>query len=366
MVNSRLPVSRKIKKRAAQTARKQKAREEHFRLLEFIKAKENPILSPNPENGWEAWQTFNPGVILLDDKIHFIYRAIGEDYISRFGYASSQDGFIIDERLPYPVFEHISTGYVYNYFSLASGGSFGGCEDPRITRVKDEDRLYMTYTACDQGLGLGLTSIGVDDFIQKKWNWKRPILISPPGEIHKNWVIFPEKINNKYAILHSITPEICVEYRDSMEFGQGECIQSNYKSYYRGKECWDTFWRGAGAPPIKTKFGWLLFYHAIDRRDPGKYKVGALLLDLNDPTKILYNSQKAVLEPEKDYENNGFKPGIVYVSGAVVKNGELMVYYGASDSYISVAFADLEEFINGLVNKTEPKLKAKALKKKKS
>lgn len=363
MASVRLVGRRKVKKKTVQTAKKQKNREDYFRLLEFIKAKENPILSPNPENGWEAWQTFNPGVIILDNKIHFIYRAIGEDYISRFGYASSQDGFTIDERLPYPVFEHILTGYIFNYFSYASGGSFGGCEDPRITQVKGEDKLYMTYTACDQGLRLGLTSIKVDDFIQKKWNWKRPVLISPPGEIHKNWVIFPEKINNKFAILHSITPEIGIEYRDSMEFGQGEYIQSNHKSCYRGKECWDTFRRGAGAPPIKTKYGWLLFYHAVDRKDPGKYKVGALLLDLNDPAKILYNSQKAVLEPEKDYENNGFKPGIVYVSGAVVKNGTLMVYYGASDSYISVAYANFEEFINGLVNKTKPKLKAKTLKK---
>ena len=179
MASVRLVGRRKVKKKTVQTAKKQKNREDYFRLLEFIKAKENPILSPNPENGWEAWQTFNPGVIILDNKIHFIYRAIGEDYISRFGYASSQDGFTIDERLPYPVFEHILTGYIFNYFSYASGGSFGGCEDPRITQVKGEDKLYMTYTACDQGLRLGLTSIKVDDFIQKKWNWKRPVLISP-------------------------------------------------------------------------------------------------------------------------------------------------------------------------------------------
>lgn len=172
-------------------------------------------------------------------------------------------------------------------------------------------------------------------------------------------------MNSKYAILHSINPHIAIAYRDSLEFQEGEYIQSFYSSDSRRKNCWDSWLRGAGAPPIKTAKGWLLFYHAIDESDPCKYKVGAMLLDLNDPTKILHRSQEPVLEPEQDYENNGFKAGIVYVSGAVIKNGELLVYYGASDSYIGVAHAKLEDFIEALTKEAKPKLKAKTLKNKK-
>lgn len=328
----------------------------------LVRSEQNPIISPRPENGWEAWQTFNPGVILLNDKVHFLYRAIGEDGISRLGYAVSSDGFTIDEQLPYPVYEHKTKERVFNIYSYFSGGSFGGSEDPRLVRVDEEDFLYMTYTACDNGLRVGLTSIKVDDFLNKKWQWKSPVLISPPDEVHKNWLIFPEKINGQYAILHSIRPNIQIDYRDSLEFDDNDYINSCHGGGPQ-KRCWDKWLRGAGAPPIKTKDGWLLFYHAMDN-DWSKYKVGAMLLDLKDPTKILYRAKEPVLEPKESYENNGCKPGIVYVSGAVVKDGNLLVYYGCSDSYVGIAYANLNEFLEALKKETKPKLKLKTLKKK--
>ncbi len=324
---------------------------------------ENPVISPDIKNDWESWQTFNPGVILLKDKVHFIYRAIGEDGISRLGYAVSDDGFKIDERLSYSIYEHRITHPSFNYYSFASGGSYGGSEDPRVVRVGEEDVLYMIYTACDEGLRVALTSIKIKDFLEKKWKWKPVTLISPPGEVHKNWVIFPEKIRGQYVILHSITPKVTVSYVDNLEFGDGEYISSFHDSQTR-KSCWDTWVRGVGPPPIKTEKGWLLFYHAIDKRDPGKYKVGAMLLDLNDPTKILHRSKEPILEPKEQYENNGFKAGIVYASGAVVKDRKIFVYYGSADSFVSVAYADFEEFLNALEKEIKPKLKRKVIKKK--
>ncbi len=371
---------RQSRKRATPKQKRKKSN------VELVKFTENPIILPKKENGWEAWQTFNPGVILLNDKIRFLYRAIGEDGISRLGYAASEDGFHIDERLPYPVYEHktphqnpalqqveygtgeFGAGQVknpsFNIFSYFSGGSFGGAEDPRIVQVNKEDVLYMTYTACDSGLGVALTSIKVNDFLNKNWKWKPPKLISKPGEFHKNWVIFPEKIKGQYVILHSISPEISIAFRDTLEFKEGEFIESYYDGDFRRKNCWDNWVRGAGASPLKTGAGWLLFYQAMDESDPGKYKVGVMLLDLYEPTKILHRSQEPVLEPEEDYENNGFKAGVVYVTGAVVKSGELLVYYGAADSYIGVAHANLEEFLKVLAKEAKPKLKTKPLKKK--
>lgn len=329
-------------------------------LKKFI---ENPIILPKKENGWETWQTFNPGVILLEDKVHFLYRAIGQDGISRLGYAASGDGFRIDQRLPYPVYEQHTKNPSFAIFSYFSGGSFGGVEDPRIVRIKGEDRLYMTYTICENGLSVALTSIRLKDFLDKNWKWKSSKLISKPGQVHKNWVIFPEKIRGKYAILHSINPKIRIAYRDTLDFKENEYIESYYTSACR-KNCWDTYIRGVGPPPIKTKDGWLLFYHAIDESDPGKYKVGAMLLDLSDPTHILHRFPQPILEPEEQYENNGFKTGVVYVCGAVVKKKELLVYYGASDSFVGVAHATIEEFLHSLKKQTKPKLKTRALREK--
>jgi predicted GH43/DUF377 family glycosyl hydrolase len=313
--------------------------------------RENPIISPREGSWWESHQTFNPGAVLLEDKVHILYRAIGDDGISRFGYAVSREGFKIEERLEYPVYQHSVTSPEFNIYSYSSGGSFGGSEDPRIVRVDNEEVLYMTYTACDEGLRVGLTSIKVKDFLARKWEWSPPRLISPPGEIHKNWVIFPEKIKGKYAILHSLTPQISISYLDSLDFKPGSYLTS----YHNGgngigrEKYWDSVIRGAGPPPIKTKLGWLLFYHAIDLCEPYKYKIGALLVNLEDPRSVIRCSVAPILEPATVYEHSGFKPGVVYLSGAVVKDGELLLYYGASDSYVCVASCGLEEFLVTLI-----------------
>jgi predicted GH43/DUF377 family glycosyl hydrolase len=93
--------------------------------------------------------------------------------------------------------------------------------------------------------------------------------------------------------------------------------------------------------------GWLLLYHANDKRDPGKYKLGAMLLDLNDPTKVLYRANAPLLGPEEWYENDG-KPGVVYTCGAVIVNDNLIVYYGGGDKHIAVARANIQEFLKAL------------------
>lgn len=345
---------------ARKTAGKSAVNKKSVRKLPFKKFIDNPIIAPRQENKWEAWQTFNPGAVQIDGKIHFLYRAIGNDGLSRFGYAASDDGFTVNERLPYPVYEHRSPAGPFISFSFASGGSVGGCEDPRVVKVKGEDTLYMTYTACDAGLRVGLTSIKLNDFLKKKWRWFPPVLISPPGETHKNWVIFPEKIKGKYAILHSISPEIQVAYFNELKFKPGQYIKSSHNGVYR-KNCWDSWMRGAGPPPVKTKYGWLIFYHAINERDPGKYKIGAMLLDLYDPSKVICRLKEPILEPDEAYENNGFKSGVIYASGAVVKNKTLFLYYGASDNYVCVAYAGFDEFVESLRKEVKPKLRRKII-----
>lgn len=312
----------------------------------------NPILTPKAENYWEYDSTFNPAAVHLEDKIHLIYRAIGANGVSVFGYASSKDGFAVSERLEKPAFAAMDfSKYSKNDQALhpskyVSGGSWIGCEDPRITRI--EDRIYMTYTSFDgwNPPGVAITWISVKDFLRKKWTWKRPILISKPGEIQKNWMLFPEKINGKYAILHSITPQIAIEYVDDFE-KEGFFIES-VKKPGKDEHRWDNYVRGAGSPPIRTEHGWLVLYHAMDKKDPNRYKVGAMILDYKNPTKILYRSSCPILEPDMHYENEGAKAGVVYVCGAVIKDGTLFVYYGGADSVVCVATADIREFLKDL------------------
>lgn len=324
-----------------------KDKKHNINSLNLIKFSENPIISAKKENDWESCQVFNPGAILLEDKVHILYRAIGQDGISRFGYAASNNGFKINKRLPQPIYEHsLINNSTFNMFSFASGGSIGGCEDPRLVRVGQEDVIYLTYTACDQGLRMGLTSIKIKDFLNKKWRWKAPVLISPPGQVHKNWVIFPEKINGQYAILHSLNPQISIDFFDDLEFDGRTYIKSFYSPEPRGDHWnWESRIRGVGPPPLKTKKGWLIFYHAEDRFDSGKYKIGALLLDLKEPTKILAKSKGPILEPIENYENEGFKSGIIYATGAIIRNNNLLIYYGGADSYVCVAWTDLEKFL---------------------
>jgi beta-1,2-mannobiose phosphorylase / 1,2-beta-oligomannan phosphorylase len=337
--------------------------EREGRLHQLERHESNPIIEPRENVFWEMKATFNPGAVYADKRVHLLYRAIGSTDMSVLGYASTADGVTINERLLMPAFEpkarqsKITVPAEIPYQIYSSGGGWnGGCEDPRVTLIND--RIYLMYTAFD-GWGsvrIALSTIALEDFLQKKWQWKEPALISPPGEIHKNWVLFPEKINGKFAILHSISPTILIDYFDSLDdFNDEQWIRSHYNRAAR-TDGWDSWIRGAGPPPIKTKLGWLLLYHAMDVRDPNRYKLGAMVLDEDDPTKILYRSRVPILEPDADYENNGFKAGVVYSCGAVVKDNELYVYYGGGDSVTCVAMANLDKFLDELRKHGTPKL----------
>jgi len=326
--------------------------------IKLKKLAHNPIIKPSSYS-WESKATFNPTAFEHDGIIHIIYRAVGEDDSSVLGYAYTQDGLNIDGRPTYHVYKRF-----FNYNEnlpkidyISGGGWSGGCEDPRVVLI--DDTVYMIFTAFD-GWGsvrLALTSIKLEDFKKKKWNWKKAVMISPPGEINKNWVLFPERINGKFAIIHSFYPNILVDYFDSLdEFDGKKFIKSNNTRPVDLSRSWDSWFRGIGPSPIKTKEGWLVLYHAMDHKNPDRYRMGAILLDLNDPTKILYRSKSPILEPEEDYENNGHKWGVVYSCGAVVKNGELIVYYGGADKFVCVASMKLSELIDDLKKDKEFKL----------
>ena len=289
----------------------------------MARCEENPILYPLKENTWESKYIFNCAMVELDKKIHYVYRAMGEDLVSRLGYASSPDGYKIIERLNYPI--------LFPSNSLEKRG----CEDPRITLI--DNTLYMTYTAFSDIPQIAITSISVDDFLEKRWRWSDriyPFLATT----NKNAVIFPQKIDGNFIMLHRIEPNIYIAYsRDLREWTGSKTLVAPRKGM------WDSLKIGAAGPPIEIDEGWLQIYHGVDQDIT--YRLGALVLDRDNPEKILYRTDLPILEPIEEYECLGFVPNVVFSCGAVLKKGKLIISYGCADSVIGVSTFQMDEII---------------------
>ena len=202
---------------------------------------------------------------------------------------------------------------------------------------------------------MAFTSLSLPDFCKRNWKWEKPVFISPPNEIHKNWVLFPEKINGRYAILHSISPTVLVDYVDDLkEFDGTKFINSYYYARSGRKEEWDNWVRGAGPTPIKTKHGWLVLYSHIQNyfAPPAVFGIEAFLLDLKDPSKIIARTDGPLLFSHAEYyEKYGAVPNIIFPSGAFSRDGKLHLYYGAADTVCALATGKMDELVKELMLK---------------
>ena len=113
-----------------------------------------------------------------------------------------------------------------------------------------------------------------------------------------------------------------------------------------GETNWEVQRIGGGTPPIKTEKGWLMFYHGVDKN--GTYRVGIVLLDLNNPEIILKRTKDYIMEPDQDYEKSGIYDGCVFPTAAVLKDGVIYMYYGCADEYVSVATCKLKDVLDYL------------------
>jgi len=146
-------------------------------------------------------------------------------------------------------------------------------------------------------LRTAISSIPINDFLNRNWDkWAKPKLISAPGMVNKSAVLFPEKVNGKYAMLHRVYPNILIDYLDDLNF-------DNYlKGHYfipPRRKFWDSKKVGAGAPPMKTKDGWLLIYQSVGHQDPSRYKIGAMMLDKDKPNNVLYRTKNPIVSPDE-------------------------------------------------------------------
>ncbi len=307
-------------------------------LVKFKRAKENPIIVPNKERLWETKATFNPAAFYEKGKVHIIYRAMAEDNTSVLGYATSSDGINIDYKSAEPVYAPRE-----DFEKKRNPGGNSGCEDPRITKIGDT--LYMCYTAFNgkNPPRIALTSIPLKKFLKKEWDWKRPVLISPPEFNNKDACIFPETVGKKYLIFHRIGDDIDIALVPNLHF-DGSTWLEEIRWLKPRKGFWDSKKIGIAAPPIKTRKGWILFYHGVSEED-GMYRIGAVLLNLKNPTRIIGRTDYPLLEPETLYEKEGQVSNVVFPCGNVVIGNRIYIYYGGGDKVIGTASIEIKKLL---------------------
>lgn len=339
----------------------------------------NPVVKPSEVNpsmeGYEVYGAFNPGALAFGDEILLLMRTAegcepkegfvrtpiyrfedgrsypdimefeaddpdvalkdtrgvvykGKDYLSTMSHiriARSKDGFNfeVDEKpFLYPANE--SEKY--------------GIEDARVTRI--DGRYYLNYSIISEDSWCTALSV-TDDFKSVE---RLGVIFHPEN---KDVAIFPEKVNGRYIALHR--PNNSGFGRASIWYAESPDLLhwGNHKCIARPRDTqWEAMKIGGGAPPLKTKEGWLVIYHG--KGENSLYSLFTLLLDLDEPSKVLKRGKKPLLLPTESYETEGFFPNVVFSNGVVEKDGKVFVYYGAADEFSCLAVTDMEYLMASL------------------
>ncbi len=265
----------------------------------------------------------------FDDSDKRVFEYDGAHYLSTLSHLrllSSHDGIHFSEDPEYgPI------------FPLGEQETFG-IEDCRVSQFGDT--YYLTYTKVSPtGVGVGLITTT---------DWKhfdRKGMIFPAH--NKDCALFEERIGGKYYALHRpSSPSIGGNYiwiaqsPDLEHWGYHQCIATTRAGY------WDSARVGAGAAPIKTEAGWLEIYHGANENH--RYCLGALLLDLQNPSRVLARSEEPIMEPVAGYEQTGFFGNVVFTNGHLVEGDTVTIYYGASDEVICGAHLSIKEVLKSL------------------
>ena len=302
-------------------------------LLKLTKVETNPIIEPRPGLDWEADGTFNPAAVAVERTTHILYRAVDHNRVSRLGYARSNGEGGLSFRPSAPVLE----------------GTFDweefGCEDPRVSLI--DGAFYVTYTAFSRrGPRVALAS--TQDFT----HYDKHGLVGPDRD-DKDCVLFPGRVDGKVVMLHRLGSGIQIARFDDLEsLSNSQEFWTQYVAHYgdfeliKPRHPWEELKVGVGPPPVETERGWLLIYHGVSAQRI--YRAGALLLDLDEPTKILARTNGPILEPDKEFEKRGIVPNVVFPEGATIQDGDLLVYYGGADRVSCLAKVPLDEFLDDL------------------
>jgi beta-1,2-mannobiose phosphorylase / 1,2-beta-oligomannan phosphorylase len=350
---------------------------ENVVTLDLAKRSEhNPLLTPKDMKpgikGMTIKCLLNPGVFLFDKKTWLLIRvaeapAETEDYVRIPVYDDGEVEVIQFEKndphldfkdprvIRYKNKEYLTT---LSYFRLMCSDDgitfyepegydpiFGanpleayGIEDCRVTEISGV--FLLTYTMVSSyGVGVGLMQT-------RDWkHFDRKGMILPPH--NKDCAIFEEKIRDRYYALHRpSSPQLggnyiwLAESPDLIHWGHHKCIATTRENM------WDSARVGAGASPIRTPKGWLVIYHGADENH--RYCLGALLLDIRDPSQVIARSDSPIMEPTEAYELNGFFGNVIFTNGHLVIGDKVRLYYGASDEVICRAELSIQEILSSL------------------
>ena len=300
------------------------------RVAESIAQKEGVIFFPvvNASGKMEIIEVplNDPDLVAADPRI-ITYKGLGYlTTISHLRLLCSDDGI------------HFYEPEGYNLMTGQGDLEHFGIEDCRVSKI--DDSYYLTYTAVSQsGVGVGLK-------ITKDWkNLESKGMILPPH--NKDCAIFEERINGKYYALHRPSSLgiggnyiWLAESPDGVHWGNHKCIVKTRPGM------WDSARIGAGAAPIKTAQGWLEIYHGATAEH--RYCLGAFLMDINDPSKVISRTADPIMVPTENYELSGFFGHVVFTNGHVVNGDELTIYYGAADEFICGARFSIKEIMSML------------------
>ena len=340
--------------------------------LQITRCAENPIIWPGKYE-WRACNVYNPGV-LLDDGRFFLYeRAAGSlrPHQCCVGMLESDDGVR---------FRHVGDEPVFT--PAMAGSPNGSVQDPRVVAI--DGTYYMTYAFRRFAWSCHPTGLGVPESHQTDFpdfdpaddsnqtrsgiavstdrvHWEHLAWATPPDLDDRDCILFPEKIGGRYAMLRR---PIGTVGTDTAHGEEHPCIRISFSDdlhtwtepevVARPEFAWEDNRIGGSTPPVRTDAGWLVLYHGVENAHPATrrviYRLGAMLLDLDDPRKVVARAPSFIMEPEAYYERFGlFIPNVIFPTGNVVKDGLLWIYYGVCDTAIALATVPLDDLVNHIL-----------------
>jgi beta-1,2-mannobiose phosphorylase / 1,2-beta-oligomannan phosphorylase len=340
--------------------------------VKFERCPENPIIWPG-KWPWRMSNAYNPGVIYEEDRFFLYERTAGSlrPHKCQVGLLESEDGIHFRHLSDQPVFSPEMIGYPH-----------GSVQDPRVVRIGDT--YYMTFAFRRYAWNIYPTGLGAPDAEQAQYpdfdpakdanqtrsgiavsrdriHWEFLGWVTPADIDDRDVILFPERIGGRFALLRRPIGFVETDTGHSEEhpairisFSEDLRTWTEPEVIIRPAFHWEDNRIGGSAPPIRTESGWLVLYHGVENTDPTVrrvvYRVGAMLLDLDDPRKVVARAPDFVMEPERYYEKFGaFIPNVIFPTGAVVKDDVLWVYYGCCDTAIGLATVPLDDLVDYLL-----------------
>jgi predicted GH43/DUF377 family glycosyl hydrolase len=297
----------------------------------------NPILSaddwPHPVNA-----VFNPAAAAVDGHTVLIARVEDRRGISHLAVARSASG--LDE------WTIDAQPFLAPDESVAS--EQWGFEDPRCVWVDELARFVITCTAYGPA-GPAVFLATTEDFRSVQ----RHGVVRQPED--KNAALLPHRVDGRWVLFHRPKTQVGAGHGEILLSRSDDLVNWSTPEQVlqpRSGAWWDSLRIGLGPPPLRTDAGWLIVYHGVKETVAGEiYRVGLALVDLDEPTRVLHRLPSWVLAPHAPYERTGDVPNVVFPCGLLhdAATGEVRMYYGAADSFVCVATAQLDELLDAVL-----------------